>query len=632
MSLKSPELTLIQERIQNVLADISLFVSETVDPENSQLHADSWNREQFLERVQSYEPTTWFAKPAWMSPVACARYGWKNIDLDLLQCVSCRSVLVGRLPTSYDPDVYEACRKRLEDQIQKAGHHPCCMWPGKPTPLSVFGVDGSDETSDAVVEKIVSRFSVLSKLGNELPVVDLSLLSVSESDVNILINVLVQKEPSLFDSATPQAVLESACVLALCGWETSELSSSSCPQVHCEICNRCSGMWNFITHRSQQEDETHALQADNRDAYEDSFQQEEEDGSSNINVLNKLAVGVSNRSPATNTMETNNIHEVCDDSISGVSNKTDSTSALDESLNNVAESAQLGPIPTVKALHEVEVEKTELASDASPVRANSLAVSEGAGSVLRKSVDSDVVDTVLCTAGSESYSAVDSTTLEGTTYVEDVLPSNLKTPSGNSSSPKPFNTITQGVENADSESVVNDLLQGSRSSPVCPERSTIKIHSSRVTDDSANETVMPSECFITEGLSKSCRDSGVNVSVTHGDFQDTLQGRQSVHPENAVIDSDDKGVTENRQEVTKPYGGACLGATAEDADSCIDNCVNDSCKSTSDVGEANNKIDLPADNQNERNEQEGSDNIQTTDIIRMTEQESLHRCGETVVR
>ena len=50
---------------------------------------------------------TWYAKPSWLSPVHCARYGWQNIDADLLQCVCCKALLNAKLPSPDQPKVCE---------------------------------------------------------------------------------------------------------------------------------------------------------------------------------------------------------------------------------------------------------------------------------------------------------------------------------------------------------------------------------------------------------------------------------------------------------------------------------------------------------------------------------------------
>ncbi len=53
------------------------------------------------------QPLTWFAKPAWLSPLHCATFGWKNTDYDVLTCVTCKAIISGRMPKS---DQHEVCK------------------------------------------------------------------------------------------------------------------------------------------------------------------------------------------------------------------------------------------------------------------------------------------------------------------------------------------------------------------------------------------------------------------------------------------------------------------------------------------------------------------------------------------
>ncbi len=49
----------------------------------------------------------WFAKPGFLSPLVCARYGWINVERDILQCVTCKAHVSGHLPTASKPSVCE---------------------------------------------------------------------------------------------------------------------------------------------------------------------------------------------------------------------------------------------------------------------------------------------------------------------------------------------------------------------------------------------------------------------------------------------------------------------------------------------------------------------------------------------
>jgi hypothetical protein len=50
-----------------------------------------WNYSDFLSRLKTFSfPLTWFGKPDVLSPIACALFGWCNIDIDMIYCFCCR--------------------------------------------------------------------------------------------------------------------------------------------------------------------------------------------------------------------------------------------------------------------------------------------------------------------------------------------------------------------------------------------------------------------------------------------------------------------------------------------------------------------------------------------------------------
>ena len=45
-----------------------------------------WDRGDLFRRLATFKSSTWFCKPAVISPVECARRGWTNTAADLLSC------------------------------------------------------------------------------------------------------------------------------------------------------------------------------------------------------------------------------------------------------------------------------------------------------------------------------------------------------------------------------------------------------------------------------------------------------------------------------------------------------------------------------------------------------------------
>lgn len=60
----------------------------------------------------------WFAKPPWLSPLVCARYGWKNTGVDCLHCVSCGKYISGRIPSTRNPTVCKYGEERQPSVYQ----------------------------------------------------------------------------------------------------------------------------------------------------------------------------------------------------------------------------------------------------------------------------------------------------------------------------------------------------------------------------------------------------------------------------------------------------------------------------------------------------------------------------------
>ena len=209
---------------------------------------EAHDRDAFIERVRSFRSSSWFAKPCWLSPVICARYGWINVDIDLLRCVGCQSVLVVRAPSSFDPAIYNACQKRLEEQLKQAAHHPCCTWPGCPTPEVLILAHGNSSSQAAVAEDFINKALLLYSLGTYLPAIDRSALNITESDVAEL-SSLVRSSPKFpHDNESPAAV-ESAVLLTLVGWNLSDSDRAltGCTSLQCSICMRQPGLWNYIS-------------------------------------------------------------------------------------------------------------------------------------------------------------------------------------------------------------------------------------------------------------------------------------------------------------------------------------------------------------------------------------------------
>lgn len=238
-----------------------------------------------LERLLTYKPSTWFAKPAALSPTDCASRGWVNSRLNTLDCVSCRAKLVCLLPASLRGAMLDNAVTHYESMLFTA-HKTGCFWrqpkaPQVALPLSV--VRGLDTRSTA---------SAASTHGGViLEGVKLEYLrrrdSFAKLDTTIDIRPealhIIQKDWDLLPhshSANDFVALDHRCILAACGWQLELLDAPAIPRafftpsspygvqhlvskkysskpdaslvnaaqsaLRCELCQAMFGLWNCI--------------------------------------------------------------------------------------------------------------------------------------------------------------------------------------------------------------------------------------------------------------------------------------------------------------------------------------------------------------------------------------------------
>lgn len=95
-----------------------------------------WSRADMAARLGTFSARRWFAKPACVSPVACAQHGWTNPEYDVLACVACGARL--RAPRALDgwSEGATAAFARSLDE----GHAQLCPWRGNASPAHLLAI------------------------------------------------------------------------------------------------------------------------------------------------------------------------------------------------------------------------------------------------------------------------------------------------------------------------------------------------------------------------------------------------------------------------------------------------------------------------------------------------------------
>uniref|UniRef100_A0A8C4RM39 Zinc finger, C3HC-type containing 1 n=1 Tax=Erpetoichthys calabaricus TaxID=27687 RepID=A0A8C4RM39_ERPCA len=207
---------------------------------------DIVSKEAFFSRVESY---TISFKTLRTCKKHCARYGWINIDFEMLKCSSCQAFLCATLQPTQDIAKYKQRIEELQACLKKS-HEKFCFWPDCPSPDHYWTLPLSEYS--VLLNGLVQRYKTLCLLELQLPSIkpeDLKNMSITEDTMSILLhliedNLKEQGTAPLKFFAEPLSVQMSSCILALCGWTTS-FTSGKLPVISCSFCLRKVGLWSF---------------------------------------------------------------------------------------------------------------------------------------------------------------------------------------------------------------------------------------------------------------------------------------------------------------------------------------------------------------------------------------------------
>ncbi|KAM9635040.1 zinc finger C3HC-type protein 1 isoform 2-T3 [Morphnus guianensis] len=190
------------------------------------LSLESASKEAYFSRVETFTPLKWAGKPRELSPLVCAKYGWTNVECDMLKCSSCQAFLCVSLQLAFDFNKYR------------------------------FAMLLVDEPR-ALLQDFLDRFQSLCQLELQLPSLrpeDMKNMSLTEEKISLLLQLIGEElehktegeKPPLKFATEILQVHVPACILALCGWTCSAASGSvHLSVITCSRCMRKVGLWGF---------------------------------------------------------------------------------------------------------------------------------------------------------------------------------------------------------------------------------------------------------------------------------------------------------------------------------------------------------------------------------------------------
>ncbi|XP_044285117.1 nuclear-interacting partner of ALK isoform X2 [Varanus komodoensis] len=238
--------TFLARKDSSALSDVA-----NGSPLVDELPFEATSKEAYFSRVETFTSLKWAGKPHELSPLICAKYGWSNIECDMLKCASCQAYLCASLQLAFDFRKYKERCLELRKALS-AAHEKFCFWPDSPCP-DRFSVLLVDEPL-ALFNEFLERFQSLVPLELQLPSLKpeaLKSMSLTEETIGHLLQLIEDAECKTEGERTPTRrasdllqIHITACVLALCGWMSSPpVGSVHLPLISCCRCMRKVGLW-----------------------------------------------------------------------------------------------------------------------------------------------------------------------------------------------------------------------------------------------------------------------------------------------------------------------------------------------------------------------------------------------------
>ncbi|XP_069765430.1 zinc finger C3HC-type protein 1 isoform X2 [Narcine bancroftii] len=251
------------EKVRQLLSDSiaetdqSTSINESPDDSGAPglpVPCDSANKEAFFSRVESFTSFKWAGMSYELSPLHCAKYGWTNVECDVLKCSSCQAFLCTTLHPLLDINKYKERVAGLHDSL-KTAHEKFCFWPDSPCPDRFWALPLNEPA--VLLHGMGERFKSLCLLDIQLPVLkedDLKEMTIGEETISFLLQLMEDElksnttgdSPVLKCSEDLLSVHVSACALALSGWAAGSSSDfHHLPIITCSYCMRKVGLWSF---------------------------------------------------------------------------------------------------------------------------------------------------------------------------------------------------------------------------------------------------------------------------------------------------------------------------------------------------------------------------------------------------
>lgn len=124
------------------------------------------DRKAYEKRLVSFQASTFYAKPACLSPLFCARFGWENADKDMLVCTSCNAALAITLNSKLSANTFDKLCHAYRTKIVCSHDNNCPFRLSSIEKLEFLEIGEKTESENDEAE---TRLTVPVYMGQVLP-------------------------------------------------------------------------------------------------------------------------------------------------------------------------------------------------------------------------------------------------------------------------------------------------------------------------------------------------------------------------------------------------------------------------------------------------------------------------------
>lgn len=200
--------------------------------EPAALHFD---REAFLQRLKTYEMSMFFTKTKFINPVDCARYGWKNLKLDVLSCSNCDATLTVSIFDNLSESSVKVVVSKIYEELINS-HQQFCPWKSGPLPENTLE---SLVLKESFLENFKRDMNELRPYGTKLPLPKQDPILEQKTSALKTWYFVEPKDETI--SEIMEKALVSYCVY---NWHPIQMGRDK-QLLGCKYCFRNVGFWNF---------------------------------------------------------------------------------------------------------------------------------------------------------------------------------------------------------------------------------------------------------------------------------------------------------------------------------------------------------------------------------------------------